>query len=299
MKPVRKKLIGLAILLVFLVSLGMAGKIVYRGVRQPELNNALIAAVKKNDTAAVVALLREEADANARDLPSDTRSMWWRVWDILRGKHLAVGPSPTALVVALDTDDGENFPPENVPLVRALLDRGARVNTSGECGPYVCDSAPLLLAAEGDKQETVRLLLDRGANVRAKDSAGHTALFWAVDKSDPAMVKLLLARGSLVNVIAADGTERTPLHIAALNRRADVLRLLLASGGDINAREHDDTTPLADAVMCGDTACVKLLLEKGANVNDKDSTGKSLLRSAQENGYAEVVQMLKKAGAKE
>jgi hypothetical protein len=65
MKSSHKKLVGLVILLLFLVPLGMAAKKVYRELRQPELDSALIAAVKRSDTAAVVALLREGAMSQA------------------------------------------------------------------------------------------------------------------------------------------------------------------------------------------------------------------------------------------
>src|SRR5580658_45793 len=64
MKSSRNKLLGVLLLLVFVIPLGMAVRKAYRDLRQPELNSALIVAVRKNDTTQVVSLLAQGADAN-------------------------------------------------------------------------------------------------------------------------------------------------------------------------------------------------------------------------------------------
>ena len=48
----------------------------------------------------------------------------------------------------------------------------------------------------------------------------------------------------------------------------------------------------------GYTAAVQALLDAGADVNAKDKEGVTALMEAQENGHTEVVEILKKAGAK-
>ena len=53
------------------------------------------------------------------------------------------------------------------------------------------------------------------------------------------------------------------------------------------------------AAVNGDSEIVQALLAKGAKVNEKNKDGKTALRIAEENGHTEIVELLKKAGAKE
>jgi ankyrin repeat protein len=73
-----------------------------------------------------------------------------------------------------------------------------------------------------------------------------------------------------------------------------VLPLLFAQTayGDINAK-------LLEAAKAGDTAKVEKLLGKGADVNAKAKDGKTALMFAAKEGHAEIVEILKQAGAEE
>ena len=53
------------------------------------------------------------------------------------------------------------------------------------------------------------------------------------------------------------------------------------------------------ASLGGQTEIVKELISKGANVNDKDNSGNSALNIAKKNKEKEIINILKKAGAKE
>jgi ankyrin repeat protein len=293
MKPVRKKLIGLAILLVFLVSLGMAVKKVYRQLRQPDLNSALIAAVKKNNTAAVVALLLEGADPNSRDVPPDTRSMWLRLRDRFIWRPIRTISAPTALLVVLGTDEQHYYRQENVPLVKALLNAGAEVNVKD--GTY--GRPPLIWAAEARKRNTSRVLLERGARINARDDNGDTALHAAALYADPALVDLLLSYDASVNV--KNGIGQTPLHNAARHGQPAIIRLLLRHGSDINAGDGMGLPPIFEAVSYNQTECVKELLLHHPQLNTKDFDGNTPLKYAEGIQATQIIQMLLKAGAKE
>lgn len=54
-----------------------------------------------------------------------------------------------------------------------------------------------------------------------------------------------------------------------------------------------------EAAWAGHTNTVKALLNAGAEVDAKDDKGKTTLMRATEKGHAEIVQLLKQAGAKE
>ena len=58
-------------------------------------------------------------------------------------------------------------------------------------------------------------------------------------------------------------------------------------------------TPLIIAAKNGNAEIVRLLLEKGADVNVKTDSGKTALIHAKNEGHTDIVEMLEKAGAKE
>ena len=64
---------------------------------------------------------------------------------------------------------------------------------------------------------------------------------------------------------------------AALERHPAAIKLLLASGADVNARNNLKSTALILAAQMGDPATVKLLLEKGAEVEVRDEWGYTAL----------------------
>ncbi|MCW3050964.1 MAG: hypothetical protein JWN14_134 [Chthonomonadales bacterium] len=257
MKVSRRKLSGLLLLLPVAFALGLLVEKIHHEVRQYVLNRDLIAAIKKNDTPWVVSLLSQGADPNVKDLPLETRPAWRQAWDQLRGKRSPKDGTPTALQAALAGTGPFHFQPENVLLVKALLDGGATVNLADAGG-----NTPLMWAVLSKKQQTVRLLLEKGADVNAKNRLGLTPLYCAAIESDLSLARLLLARGAVANAKTTDGI--TALHTAALGGQTEMVRLLCESGGDLNARQWDGETPLDLAARSRHNDCVDLLLARGA-----------------------------------
>ena len=56
------------------------------------------------------------------------------------------------------------------------------------------------------------------------------------------MMETLIKAG--VNVNAKDANKRTPLHIAALYNRKDVVALLIENGADVNAEDAEGNKPM-------------------------------------------------------
>ena len=76
------------------------------------------------------------------------------------------------------------------------------------------------------------------------------------------IVKLLLQSGCDVNL--KDGKGSTPLHVSAAKGHAEVVRLLVNHGSDTNAMNNLGWTPIHLATRDGHTDCVELLLKLGS-----------------------------------
>lgn len=80
----------------------------------------------------------------------------------------------------------------DVVLVKALLDKGASVNSKSPYG-----QTPLFFACDRGNLEMVKLLVDRGADVNVEDTFYHAnALSWAARKDHAEIVKILLDHGA-------------------------------------------------------------------------------------------------------
>jgi ankyrin repeat protein len=131
----------------------------------------------------------------------------------------------------------------------------------------VLDEA-LSWAARNDRVEALEALVHRGANVESDVYRG-TALTWAAATGRARAVSRLLAlgadpnrRGTFGGPEHGDGT--TALHHAAEGGHLDVIRALLAGGGDPTIRDAlYDGTPADWAEHSGREEARNLLVERG------------------------------------
>jgi hypothetical protein len=93
------------------------------------------------------------------------------------------------------------------------------------------------------------------------------------------IVKLLLALGANVN--AREGKGFTPLHYAAWKPEPEIASLLLAAHAEVNARTADGRTPLHTALY---RAVCQVLIEGGADVQAKDNGGSTPLHATARGG---------------
>jgi ankyrin repeat protein len=113
---------------------------------------------------------------------------------------------------------------------------------------------------------------------------------------DETKARSLIEGGADVNKRTSFG--RTPLSRAADVGFKDIVELLIARGADVNAKNNWNWTPLHNAVY-GHKDMVELLITEGANVNARDGAGRTPLFYAKDEGKAEIVELLRKHGAKE
>jgi hypothetical protein len=81
---------------------------------------------------------------------------------------------------------------------------------------------------------------------------------------------------------------------AAQSGKADVVRLLLLKGANVNKKSYMDMTALIWAAKNNHPEIVRMLIDSGADNNITDKNGKTALMYAEENGYQEIVRLLKK-----
>lgn len=120
------------------------------------------------------------------------------------------------------------------------------------------------LAKEGRTEKVQSLLKDHPDLVSATDDNGYTPLFLAADTGQKDVVKLLIASGADVNFKTGHG--ETPLAHAVVSSNKDVAELLLAHGADINYMGGDCQPVLLYAAAQHNQDMVKLLLQKKANL---------------------------------
>ena len=142
---------------------------------------------------------------------------------------------------------------------------------------YRCHAVhALALRGPGSFQQLAALVRRSPHALSARDSAGNTALMLAcaAHRQSLDVVRFLLRRGARGLVNAANGEGLTALHLALLNDRPDLVRLLLDKRADVDAGSVEvqgdrfGLTPLHVALVDpAATECFRMLLEEGADVS--------------------------------
>src|SRR6185503_19157955 len=134
----------------------------------------------------------------------------------------------------------------------------------------------LMTAALYGDTALVKRLVSAGADPNAKNSAGATALMWAVPDIDK--MTLLLDAGADPNARSDD--RRTALVVASgIVGAAPALRLLLDYGADPWAWYATDPSPLREAARVDDAETFRVLLDYGANPKGAGGPPAAFLRT--------------------
>ena len=139
----------------------------------------------------------------------------------------------------------------------------------------------------------VRRLLEQNVDVNATQPDGATALHWAAHRNDLAIADLLLRAGAKVD--AADEGGVTPLGLAALNASPAMVERLLKAGANPNAGRQ---SPVLSAARSGNVEVMTLLLAHGGDANAKEAgRGQTALMWAAAEKHADVARVLIEHGA--
>ena len=133
-----------------------------------------------------------------------------------------------------------------------------------------------------DSQDVLRvtqILLEQGVDVNALDEKHETPLHVASSIGHLENIRVLLDHGAKADAENVDG--QIPLHLVsrdANEENADVTRLLLRLGTDVNTRDSkEQATPLHFASFRGHFEIALALLDNGADVNARNADGQTPL----------------------
>lgn len=178
----------------------------------------------------------------------------------------------------------ESFPTKVQLLIAVRTGNMTQVRT-------MLDKNPLLVNAKGERYERWTWI-----------STGLTPLYEAAINNESAMTTLLLDYGAVIHMKPYDA-----LCGAVQYSRSDIVKLLLASGANADARPQHVLsgepytawwpTPLSLAAMKGYTEIVATLLTHGATVNAPGPSGRTPLHWAALKGHLDIVHLLLEHGA--
>lgn len=175
-------------------------------VRSQLLNRALASALENGDDDRMLELVRQGADINTRDRLS-------RWTPLMRA---ALGANGT--------------------VVRELIERGARVNSTSRGGA----TALMYLCWAGDLP-TVELLLSKGADPHVKDRLGQGPLSCAVQGGQDVVARVLVTQGC--DPCAKDLSGNDAISIARLRSDWEMARLLIQLDRGLHARKRASNLP--------------------------------------------------------
>lgn len=109
------------------------------------------------------------------------------------------------------------------------------------------ETSPLALAVIAGDVDRVRVLVTGGADVNQPDRYGWLPIHRAAANNRALVIRYLLAQGSHVE---ARGTDQwTPLHLACVSGSARSVAALVRGGADVNSVARSNNTPLHLAMI--------------------------------------------------
>jgi len=263
-------------------------------------DSPLVSAIRKNDAAAVRAVLGRGANPNTPQGDGSTPLFWAAQVDDVSIADMLIRAGARA-----DVSNDTGFTAVHVactnhsaPMVQRLLAAGANPNAASLNGETV-----LMTCARTGNADAVKALLVRGARVNDKEKAhDQTALMWAAAQGHSAVVKVLTEANADVHArsrsysqtVVNEDTQRTgreelnydvqrggstALLFTARTGDAESARVLLDAGANPNDAMPDGLSALVLAAHSGRTDVARLLLDRGADAN-ASGTGYTALHAA-------------------
>ena len=210
----------------------------------------------------------------------------------------------------------------NVSLVPLIYDYNADINARD-----IESNTPLHVAVLNGKKEVALFLITKfGCDINIRDTSGKTLLHRMCSRHGSISLVQSLIHDYNADTNARDDKKNTPLHVAALYGKKEVMLSLIKLGcditlkgslgrsllhqacrggnvslvqslicdqnADITARDDENNTPLHVAALYGKKKVMLYLIKLGCDITLKGSLGRSLLHQACRGGYVGLVQSL-------
>ena len=281
-------------------------------------------AAMRGDKAAVEALIRGKADANALQADGATAIQWAAYRNDLELAQLLIAAGANVNAPNHDGATPLSLAAENgsAAMIDELIGAGADPNQRLANG-----ETPLMMAARNGSVAAIKVLLHHKADVNTKETLrGTTALMWAAEQGHSDAVKALVARGADLGAATEWDTRNSRLNIApTVQQRAQSAQgagglggfarartRRAAAGGAASPDDFDDfaalfrgpqikdgggLTPLVYAAREGCLECARALVEAGADVNQVTHYGWTALLTATQNRHYQLGRYLLDHGA--
>lgn len=195
---------------------------------------------------------------------------------LLAAPGWAALPDPAALGIAAELGSSDR--------IERWLDEGMPPD-------FVADriGSGLMIAAWEGNLPLMELFVARGADVNFTNAKGEQALLLAAWKGKAEAVSWLLDHGAR---ISREGLEWSALHYAVFAGNADVAKLLMERGADVNGRAPNGSTVLMMAAREGHEALAKALLDAGADPSPKNEWGDDALSWAMRQNNLRIAKLV-------
>lgn len=270
--------------------------------------NKCLEALKNHDYNKLYSMLcnRVKSYTSLEDFKEILNEKWDRLVKHLittRGViEVAVNSNECILYVMTDENRMRSAP------LRFVKEEGSWLiyDTYGFVPYFSMESLLNLSASKGNSVKLEKILSSASSHGEDRQKVIDCALCKAISNGHTESARILLENGANINTYE-DNTGMSLLLIACEKGYIDITKLLLTKGSDVNIRGNG-LTPLLLASVSGKTELVKLLIEAGADVNAKiekdrrvpfsvQNEGATSLMLAEKHGHKKVVDILRSVGA--
>ena len=233
-------------------------------------NNALIDSILKDESETFEILLKNNAEVNQKDQNQNTALMAAAEFGNSREVELLIkkgadinainAQGKTALILSANYG--------NIETARSLINAGALIDIKDK----IFQMNAFLYAVKFGFLDMAKYFIEKGADINALDYKENNALAVAIRHNNVEMAKYLISLKFDANGLINRKSGETYLMYAAGHGMADMVKLLIESGADINKKTPYGFSALVHAATCGVRAVEDIIVEKSDVIFNGDGT---------------------------